>query len=517
MEISVAEPNEIEFFTPMPITSLEQMADLCLKKNFSPGIFKDGKRNLVNFQTAHCIGLDVDNDEKPYQGKPTPKMTLEEAKEAFKEYTHLILPSRSHQKEKDGVVEDRFRIILFFTEPISDKPTFYATWKWCKEKWPAIDHQCKDPSRFYYKHSAIESIRKKGLRVAPVAPPLVEESERMDLSNIPVDARGKLSREALEHLVFGISKGNRNGETFKLAKEFQQNHYTIEEAQECIISSLESTGTIASDFPRTEVIVTIKSAYSSEAKHDPRGIKPRAFNLLPINELYKTNSKVEWIVDGVLTVGGVSLISSDPKAGKSTLVRQLMRDVLRGSKFLGRQCKQGSVQYYGIEEQLEVVNASFKRLGVTGEDSLLVHVGDPVGDSTLNDFREILNETKPTLAVIDTLFDFLEVESENNYKEVKRELRKIRNIARETGTHILLVHHNSKGSKDDRRRGNRGILGSQAIAGGVDTIMVIEVEGNTRLVTTSGREIKRWINRELVFDVKNTTYSLGPESESDEF
>jgi RecA-family ATPase len=194
-----------------------------------------------------------------------------------------------------------------------------------------------------------------------------------------------------------------------------------------------------------------------------------------------------------------------------------MREILRGANFLGRQCKQGSVQYYGIEEQLEVVNASFKRLGITNQDSLLVHIGDPLAGDTLSDFRDILTGTKPALAVIDTLFDFLEVESENNYKEVKRELRKIRQIARETGTHILLVHHNSKGNKDDHRRGNRGILGSQAIAGGVDTIMVLEVEGNSRIMTTSGREIKRWVNRELVFDQKDCTYSLGPVSVEDEF
>ena len=160
-----------------------------------------------------------------------------------------------------------------------------------------------------------------------------------------------------------------------------------------------------------------------------------------------------------------------------------------------------------------MVNASFQRLGVSGKEPLFVHVGDPLADSKMEDFRDLLMEQKPALAVIDTLFDFVDVESENNYKEVKRELRRMRNIARETGTHILLVHHNSKGQKDDRRRGNRGILGSQAIAGGVDTIMVLEVEGSTRVITTSGREIKRWNNRELVWNEKDATYSLGPETD----
>jgi hypothetical protein len=516
MKISIAKPPQFEFFTARGVKTLTEMSELCLDHNFSPAIFKGGKRSLANFEIAYCIGLDIDNDGKMKPGGKvaTPLMTIEEAKEAFKDYTHLILPSRSHQKDKPGEgIRDRFRVILFFSEPITDLDTFYATWHWCHEKWPAIDHQCKDPSRGYFAHSAVASVRGGGLRITPVLPaPKEPKADPVDVFSLPPGSRGKLSKATLQLLSTGPEKGNRNGDTYKAAKDFQQNLYTLEEASEQIVASLHQNGTIARDFTEQEVLQTIRSAFNKDAKHDPR-IRQRAFNLVPIGELYKTNSKVEWLVENLLTTGGVSLMSSDPKAGKSTLVRQLMREILRGTTFLGRQCKQGVVHYYGIEEQLEVVNASFKRLGVMTSEPLFVHVGDSLSESKLEDFREILMETKPALAVIDTLFDFLDVESENNYKEVKRELRKLRQIARESGTHILLVHHNSKGQKDDRRRGNRGILGSQAIAGGVDTIMVIEVEGNTRMITSSGREIKRWNNRELVFNFDDCTYSLGPETD----
>jgi hypothetical protein len=514
MNISISDPSEIAKFSAVSVTSLEQMAELCLKNNFSPAIFKDGKRNLANFEMAYCIGLDVDNDGKLVQGKHVPEMTIEQAKEAFNDYTHLILPSRSHQKLKDGRVCDRFRIILFFTEPITDIDTFYATWFWCKEQWPAIDPQCKDPSRFYYKHSDIASTRAHGLRIKPVAPKPKELVERVDLSNISAHDRGKLSRSTLEFLLNGAEQGNRNGSVYNAAKEFQQNLYSLDEASQRIVDALNHTDTFARDFTEAEALQTIRSAFNTDPKHDPR-IKQKAFNLVRIGELYKSKAVVEWIVDGLFSAGGVSLMSSDPKAGKSTLVRQLMREILRGKTFLGRQCKQGSVHYYGIEEQLEVVNASFKRLGITAADPLLVHIGDPLAETKMEDFRELLLEHKPMLVVIDTLFDFLDVESENNYKEVKRELRKLRQIARETGTHILCVHHNSKGSKDDKRRGNRGILGSQAIAGGVDTIVVIEVEGRKRLIGTSGREIKSWRNREIIFNFEDCTYTLG--AEVDEF
>ncbi len=505
MQISIAEPNNIEFFAPVPIKNLNEMVDLCLRKNFSPAIFTNGKRNLQNFERAYCIGLDIDNDGK----RKTPEMTIEEAKLAFKDYKHLILPSRSHRKEKHGKVCDRFRVIVFLSQPISDLETFYATWFWLKEQWPAIDDACKNPDRFYFKHSAVSSVQETGLLFSPVAPK-PKPATSIAVLNVAPGERGKLSKNTLEYLEKGPEVGDRNQGTVRVAKDFQQNLYPIDEAMIRIVEALHQTDTITRDFTEAEVIRTIRSAYNSDARHEPR-IRQKAFDLVRLHELYRTTRTLDWIVDSLLTVGGVSLMSSDPKAGKSTLVRQLMREVLRGQTFLGRKCKQGIVHYFAIEEQLEVVNASFKRLGLTNDEQLYVHVGDPLAETKMEDFRDLLLEHRPALAVIDTLFDFLDVESENSYKEVKRELRRIRNIARETGTHILLVHHNSKGNKEDKRRGNRGILGSQAIAGGVDTIMVLEVEGTTRLITTSGREIKRWSNRELVFDSKDATYSLGPE------
>jgi len=47
--------------------------------------------------------------------------------------------------------------------------------------------------------------------------------------------------------------------------------------------------------------------------------------------------------------------------------------------------------------------------------------------------------------------------------------------------------------------------------------MILEVEQNSRYITTSGREIQPWSYREIIFDRKTKTYSLGPDVEADEF
>jgi len=58
-----------------------------------------------------------------------------------------------------------------------------------------------------------------------------------------------------------------------------------------------------------------------------------------------------WIVEGLFAEGGYSLLVSKPKAGKSTLASCLSMCVLRGTPFLGRPTKAGSVLYLALEER----------------------------------------------------------------------------------------------------------------------------------------------------------------------
>jgi hypothetical protein len=515
MKISIVKPPEnTSGFESVEVKNFSQLAGYCLGYNISTGIFKGGYRNKENFEAAYCIGLDFDNDPKELDG--IAPLMLEEAKVAFAEFKHIILASRSHQKEKHGLVTDRFRVFLILNGPITDKDIWEATWQWCKDKWPATDNKCKDPSRLWYQHSAVVQIVKEGKTVDPVVPKPKEPTKgNVDLATLPPGSKGKLSRETLEFLLSGREQGGRNAATYKAAKEFQQNLYTFDEATEQIISALERTGTLARDFTEAEAVQTIRSAFNTEAKHDPR-VTPKAFNMLPIGEVFKTNLKVEWLCEHLLPMGGLGLLSARPKIGKSVLSRQLMRSVLRGETFLGRKCRQGSVIYLALEEQIETINEEFRRLGVQPNEPLFVHAGAPLTDTVKKDFSDLIMDTKPALAVVDTLFDLVEAE-ENNYKEVKREMRDLRKLARESGTHILCVHHNNKGTDNPKykTRGPKNILGSTAITGGVDTIMVMDDEGNKRILTAIGRGVKRFSNALLRFDFRDCTYSIGPEE--DEF
>ncbi len=501
MLISIGQDNDKVNFISSEVYSIDELAEAILKTPYSLGTFKNNYRNKENFIQTRSIGLDFDEG-----------LTLEKATELFKEYAHIIAPTRSHRVEKNGVVQDRFRVVLFLQYPITDNETFEATWFSLANKWPNLDKACKDASRFFYPSKFIHSISSKGKKIDPVLykPPVVNNSSSLVDNESDQLLKGRLGKRTLEFLTLGAKEGEKHNELYAAARDANQQGF----AHEWFLEKLEGLAQHCGEPKYLDhgALKTVADAFSKDPKHEPR-IEPKAFRLLKIGELYKDKTEVEWLVAQLLSKGGISLVSADPKAGKSTLVRQLIREVLRGTDFLGRKCKQGKVFYFAIEEQKQVVNASFRRLGVNDTDELYIHVGDPLTGNVFADFREVLLEVKPELAVIDTLFDFLEVESENNYREVKKELRRLRQVARESGTHILLVHHNSKGQKDDKRRGNRGILGSQAIAGGVDTIMVIEVDGSSRLITSSGREIRQWNHREIIYNDKDHSYTLGPERE----
>lgn len=108
---------------------------------WSPGIFRNNKRNKENFLYADFIALDVDNN-----------LSLEEAKNRLKAsgFRAHLFTSRNHNKNKGGVICDRFRIVFPLEERIDNCGDFAATWKFLHALFPESDPQAKDCSRFFY-------------------------------------------------------------------------------------------------------------------------------------------------------------------------------------------------------------------------------------------------------------------------------------------------------------------------------------------------------------------------------
>jgi hypothetical protein len=487
-------------FKPVTVKNVDQFLEIALSKNWSPSVFKDDYRNKENFERAECIALDIDNDEPI-------KMTLDEAKKVFKDYKHLIMPSKSHRKEKNGEVKDRFRVLLFLTRPIDNEQEYYSTWHELQRLWPAIDPSCKDPSRFYYPSTECVSKNLNGTKIEPVVPveDFTEETQpEIDLTEVL--EQGELSRKTYKFMMEGARPGNRHRELYKAARDYHQNNYSQEKFIADMEDMIKRTGNWAQSGLSAKDVATVDDAFRVDPKHDVRGGWERAFLFQPIGEIFKTETKLEWLIHRLLTVGGLSLIAGPPKAGKSTLIRQLQKSVCRGEDFLGRTVKKGKVFCLALEEQEEMLKEQYAALGITDKDDLEIHVGPPMSGDTIQTLGADLERNKVALLVVDTLMLASNIQELNSYSDVNNALMPFRNLARETGTHIVLIHHSNKHGV-----GGGAILGSNAIAGAVDQYLVFEAMGKKRMITTKGRGVHSWSSRELLFDAKTETYTLGAE------
>src|ERR1700753_4437636 len=135
--------------------------------------------------------------------------------------------------------------------------------------------------------------------------------------------------------------------------------------------------------------------------------KPLVFR--SFSDLYHNPPEdVPFVVQNLLPTGGLSVLLGKPKAGKSTLARQLLVAVAQGGDFLGRNCEQGDVLYVALEEKESEVVSHLKQLGLRQTDPLGIVLSTTGTGSPVEALRQSL-EAKPNvrLVVIDPVFRFL--------------------------------------------------------------------------------------------------------------
>lgn len=201
----------------------------------------------------------------------------------------------------------------------------------------------------------------------------------------------------------------------------------------------------------------------------------------------------DFIVNGLLPAGGSSILGAPPKSGKTTFVRTLAYRVARGEPFLGRETRQGPVMVVLLEEKRVEIHRAFARMPLRGGEPIYL-VLEPLPREGWEDWlRTQIAAIQPVLLIIDPLFKLCRVRDLNDYSQVQDALETLHNIARETGCHILVVHHTGK----TEREGSEGILGSQAIRGAFDSLLVMRRKGDVRTIFAQdvryGEELKETV------------------------
>jgi hypothetical protein len=198
---------------------------------------------------------------------------------------------------------------------------------------------------------------------------------------------------------------------------------------------------------------------------------------------------VPYVVDGLLTEGGFSILAGKSKQGKSSLSRFLAVRVAKGQPFLGRKAKRGEVFLLSVEDSLDRVDPCLQVLEYDPEHDCTVRIVERSASSfadnlhALEQFLKTFPETK--LVIIDTLQKFVRVEDLNDQVKVQIKVEPLRNLARDYHVHIMGIHHLKKVNTDDPFD---QMSGSFALRAEADTnIILYQKENGERVIAAETR------------------------------
>lgn len=206
--------------------------------------------------------------------------------------------------------------------------------------------------------------------------------------------------------------------------------------------------------------------------------------LTPLADLLQEPQEtISWLWQDTLPSGGLSLLAAKPKVGKSTFARNLALAVARGECFLGWDTSQGCVVYLALEDKCSEVARHFRNMGA-GDEPIQIHVG-VVPEEALSELTIAIKQTKARLAIIDPILRMVRLRDANAYAEVTLALEPLLVLARDTGCHILMVHHEGKGA--GFREVGDGVLGSSAFFGAVDAALILRKAEDRRSLESRQR------------------------------
>jgi hypothetical protein len=272
------------------LESFESLKGIVTETAWSAGQFKGNHRKKENFIGCDFIAIDIDKG-----------CSLADALNIhFKDFQHIIYTSKNHLKEKKGVLADRFRVLLAIDRPILTNQEYDATWATLLKRWPFIDPQAKDSSRFFFP-GTFQSVATSGQTIKTVS---------------------CLSHKTRDFLTNGAPDGTWNSRLFKAAKDMQEQLYTEEQA----LKMLELPTKLPGNFGALDKadLACISNAFSKAPRYLPR----RSPVLTEIDEEGNARVDYEQLCRDLLDANFVQQVTNDATL-TYTIEEPELREVLR--------------------------------------------------------------------------------------------------------------------------------------------------------------------------------------------
>lgn len=188
-----------------------------------------------------------------------------------------------------------------------------------------------------------------------------------------------------------------------------------------------------------------------------------------LEEIAKDLPPIEWLWEGWIPLGMISLVGAVPGAGKSLMVLDLARRIIAGEEFPDGSevpCPGTPVVYVDAEAVPQLTNERADRWGM---DKRRLFLMTPTSARMFIDFGEaedrehlaaMAARLQPGLVIVDSL-STISSKGENDVQDVRDIMAFLTLIARQQRCGLVLVHHLKKGNGRERD----GMVGIEDLRG----------------------------------------------------
>ena len=202
--------------------------------------------------------------------------------------------------------------------------------------------------------------------------------------------------------------------------------------------------------------------------------------------LFNLPDYAEELIEGILRQGHKMLLVGPSKSGKSFSLIELWIAIAEGTKWMGRQCKQGDVLYVNFELDrascLHRFKDVYQTLGLIPNNANRIFVWNlrgktPALDQLVPKLIRRAEKKKYIAVVVDPIYKVI-TGDENSASEMAKFCNQFDKIANALGASVIYAHHHSKGAQGGKKSMDRA-SGSGVFARDPDALLdMIELDMN---------------------------------------
>jgi len=210
--------------------------------------------------------------------------------------------------------------------------------------------------------------------------------------------------------------------------------------------------------------------------------------LLKWNDIAMLDVKTEYLLEGLIPSGAITLLFGRGGIGKTWLALQISRTIAEGLPFGNLQTIKTPVYYVDFENPLAVLKERIEKIG-KAQNLYIWHISNQISPPRLDSLEWIqYQELPPGLLIFDTL-RASHLSDENDSRPIAVIMGRLKEL-REKGFTILLLHHTPK-SNENIFKGSTALLDLADCILGLEEIREFEaVEFDTENLYRLGTRIK---------------------------